>query len=246
MKGTYFDPDAWRNEVPQQGGAIKLLTAIESGAITNATKEELQQALHHLLPLLAMAEHRVVLLANALENTRTIGDVNKVLLDWKIEQETAAQKATKADYTKRDVDKQKVIDERRAKVAEVIQRFIAAGKIRDSQRPDRIHHKMRDDGFKTSDGKDWWSESLIRADMNALKADAKAAETREWVKNEIARRQHFDELIREAADRLQTKDPEALRIYLCEHGVGNKVGDVLQPLPKQTVENALRTTPTGG
>ena len=246
MKGTYFDPEAWRNEVPQQGGAVKLLTAIESGAITNATKEELQQALYHLLPLLAMAEHRVVLLANALENTRAIGDVNKVLLDWKIEQETAAQKATKADYTKRDVDKQKAMDERRAKVAEVIQGFIADGNTRKSQRPDWIHYKMRIDGFKTSDGKDWWSEALIRADMNALKADAKAAKNREWVKNESERRQHLDELIREAADRLQTKDPEALRIYLCEHGVGNKVGDVLRPLSKQTVENALRPTPTGG
>jgi hypothetical protein len=187
-----------------------------------------------------------VLLANALENTRAIGDVNKVLLDWKIEQETAAQKATKADYTKRDVDKQKAMDERRAKVAEVIQGFIADGNIRKSQRPDWIQYKMRTDGFKTSDGKDWWSESLIRADMNALKADAKAAKNREWVKNEIERRQHLDELIREAADRLQTKDPEALRIYLCEHGVGNKVGDVLRPLSKQNVENALRAAPTGG
>ena len=121
MKGTYLDPDAWRNEVPQQGGAIKLLTAIESGAITNATKEELQQALYHLLPLLAMAEHRVVLLANALETTRTIGYVNKDLLDWKSDQLSQIEQTQDARYKKRsEINTDRVLDHRRAKVKEVV------------------------------------------------------------------------------------------------------------------------------
>jgi hypothetical protein len=240
MKGTYFDPEAWRNEVPQQGGAIKLLTAIERGDVANATKEELQQALHHLLPLLAMAEHRVVLLANALENTRTIGDVNKTLLDWKSDQLSQIEQTQEARYKKRsEINTDRVLDHRRAKVKDVRDRFIKAGRPKDAKNPEMILRLMQSDKFICLDGKHYWAYETLRQDLLAIKQKEKSEHAKMWVAQEQAKRFALNEQIREGAASSGITDIEELRHYLCANGVGYMRDGLLHPISRSIVERAL-------
>jgi hypothetical protein len=240
MKGTYLDPDAWRNEVPQQGGAIKLLTAIESGAITNATKEELQQALYHLLPLLAMAEHRVVLLANALENTRAIGDANKVFTKLiSDELEEIKQVRTEGSKKRSEINTDHILGHRRAKIKEVQDRFRAVGKIKDAKNPEKILLLLQKDRFVGLDGKTYWSIGTLRQDLLAIREREKFEHTKVWFAQEQAKRVVLNEQIREGAATSGITDIEELRHYLCANGVGYTREGLLHPISRSIIEKAL-------